>query len=125
MNRDRINHLADHLEQRVNDAGFDVSRFWFVAPRSGCVAGHAVALFGAPLEIQRRDALHLDGTFLWTPQYAAELLELDDDATEQLFFPPMDRYVSRQLAAQVLRHLAETGKVDWGKFYGGPTGEEL
>jgi hypothetical protein len=59
-----------------------------------CIGGHAEAMFGHP-----------------------DALELDSDQEDELFYPsnPPLKYDEIQPAdaAKVLRHLAETGEVDW------------
>ena len=76
---------------------------------SGCIAGWAVLILG-------------DGpTGQVVSEYAQSLLGLDDNVASQLFVPEgstMHRDmtygdVSAGMAADVLMHLAETGKVDW------------
>jgi len=116
MNKERILQLADVIEKKPHRrrfnrsspnkklTGFNMSE-WHCGT-VGCIAGWTQHLFGTG-----------------TPNYdsgieAAKLLGLHDRAATDLFIPgkaifcTLDEVKPRQAAA-VLRHLAETGKVDW------------
>lgn len=120
MNTDRILTLARAIDNNVAVYEGQLVDFnmdeWITpmedvegrrAPKCGtaaCIGGHAEILFN-PSNI---------GGFV---DNAAELLGLDHDTADALFFPVYykrrwDR-ITRAKAARVLRHLAKTGNVDW------------
>jgi hypothetical protein len=73
---------------------------------TGCIAGWAHHLFGGGKETAFTDDLQFD---------ARELLDLPFEIADDLFVPGGGylRDIKPAKAAAVLRHLAETGKVDW------------
>ena len=139
MKTERIIELADHLDSEVldlyhprdrNKAGANPLFSMLVyseknaynnhAEECGtcaCIAGHTIHLWGRG--IQPSDFKH----------DARMLLGLEIDIADELFEPcdhmeawyfqddPDDpAFISSHRAARVLRHLAETGEVDWYRF---------
>lgn len=129
LNVERLNQLADFIENNVRDGQFNLAiweRYSFVdsscrlvrerrilgfigKPKlrlqssfCGCVAGIARALFGTPKPAT-------------TPQYEAqELLGLSSKQASDLFMGWRNgQSKDRSNAAQVIRHLALTGYVCW------------
>lgn len=120
MNKERILHLADAIETGSEILGFNMNYEYATLDDPSCdksdhgcgtvacILGWTVHLFcKRPTLCQLQDR-HL----------AASLLAINEDKAYHLFYPSQ-RYgvkyseVTPQKAARVLRHLAETGKVDW------------
>lgn len=112
MRVDRLNQLADALENGLPNVKFDIGR-WRSKEGCGvvaCVAGHAAILGAYPRRTRN-----------WvTQEDAAKWLELTPVESEELFVPDdilTDSVRRRSLtgpeAARVVRHLARTGEVDW------------
>ena len=124
MNKENILKVADGIEKHsVPDLGFNMRFFCIelaeiddgnegVADHSGhdcgtvaCIAGwsNAIRTGGRPEEID--------------PDEEAEWLGLSQGRADALFFPHLPREewaaISQDQAIRTLRHLAETGEVDW------------
>lgn len=104
MNKERLELLADHIE-KLPPEKFDM---WQWCGTACCVAGHAISLAG----IRPR---HKDET----PGLAQKWLGLTMDQRTALFSPigrlgAMSSPPKR--AAAVVRHLKDTGKVEWERF---------
>jgi hypothetical protein len=125
MTKDNVLAVADAIEaQRFPRLGFNM-RWLFLKrePRrpdeidmSGhdcgtvaCIAGWALAVKKGS---QPRNAKKAEGEALIT---AEEYLGLNQYEAHALFFPPErhERDITPSEAVAVLRHLAETGEVDW------------
>lgn len=122
MNIERLTLLADTLEHHRLDIGFNMHTY-FLAPSpslypSGiypdltgrgcltvaCIAGWAAVLSGVQTPDESADI------------YAMDYLDLDMTTASDLFHPPAYIHwgkVTPQHAAQVIRHLINTGNVDW------------
>lgn len=121
MNKERILELANVIERHsIPGLGFNMSVYGCTGMQDlsghgcgtvGCIAGHAVAHF------------ELDGDpsplpdLVGVSRRAAEILGLDFTTREDLFCPEgyseaPEMYPPAKAVA-VLRHLAETGEVDW------------
>ncbi len=70
---------------------------------SGCIAGHAVAVYRP--EIWRKGHVH--------SLQAVEILGLSKEEHEALFFPDRMLFVTPAMAAATLERFALTGKVEW------------
>ena len=121
MNTDRINELADHIENlehtlRVDVRGdtdqFNMDRLNFICGSPACIAGHAVAKYGHEID-------YVNGMDIMTS--AAVVLDISSISSRgALFAPsenrtggfPMNR-ITPEMAAWVLRAYAETGEVRW------------
>lgn len=111
MDINRLTIIAEWLENgappRDGVSGFDMSSFFQVNECGTvcCIAGAACMFFGAK----------------WCDNACAEAADLldiniDIDGMENLFYPITDRHldsITPNHAAQVIRHLIKTGKVDW------------
>ena len=110
MDREHVLAVADAVEKSVT---YDQDRFWF--ERCGapaCIAGHAVALSGGQHAVMCGERKSDIGrrTFVTAQAY----LEISHDTAITLFIcdglrDPEDKHQ----AARTLRHLAETGEIDW------------
>ena len=128
MNIERLNTLADHVEgltflpgdEDIDGpaANFTMQVVSYVCGTPGCLAGHAIALFG-DAESRRAWGGH-------PVEEAAYLLDLDEDTARRLFVPRHDSahfraepgesaFVSPARAAAQLRHLAKHGEVCWSR----------
>lgn len=118
MNKERILALAEKIE-KLPHRNREVGGFTMVSytrtdgecRTPACIAGHAVFEFDkAQWEILgSRDFPH-------TADIANYLLDLDYNTQGMELFYPTDRHwsdITPVQAASVLRHLAETGEVDW------------
>ena len=105
MNRTNILQLANYIEQ-LEPKEYDQSCFVHDCGTPACIAGHAIDLAGQ----------WSYNAAVWD---AVEWLGLDNDQGHALFDPiplsPDDKDPTTQDAAATLRHLAETGEVDWSK----------
>lgn len=113
MNRERILALAELIEQqphtgRLSADGFCMSNYVHNCGTPSCIAGWAAWLSHRKPK-QMEDSMAL----FWRAQ---NYLDLSEDQADRLFLPYNyhceDQYPPSQAAA-TLRHLAETGKVDW------------
>lgn len=106
MRVDRLNQLADALENGLPDTEFDMAD-WIEHRDCGttaCIAGHAALL--ADPDVRWPE---VEGT-------AEAWLGVDRVQSMELFTPlPVDPWskITASMAARVVRHLAKTGKVDW------------
>lgn len=140
MNKERLLELADLLESEKVVGHFDMDYFFKsynlsvpththklgaaealnVCGTVACIAGWAVAAFNPKLQ----------GFQIDYEQIAADLLGLRYEQADRLFTPsdngddcdPEDEdrspyAASAKQAAKVVRHLAETGEVDWSKAF--------
>lgn len=119
MNKANLLQLADALEHGLPAMQFDMS-YWLHTTdcgTAGCIAGHAAILSGK---------YPTDGSYFETNAHdvSNDFLELTDEMSNHLFTPSSDtrgfsynlftyREITAPMAAAVVRHLAETGEVDW------------
>lgn len=109
MRVDRLNQLADALENGLPGVRFDVAD-WLAIRSCGttaCIAGHAIILAGLAGSSEAIEDL---------PSFsgpAREWLELNDWNASELFYGGIDELATAPMAARVVRHLASTGEVDW------------
>lgn len=129
MNKDAILTLADIIEQQsLPKVRFDMSTYGDhdvtadeeICGTVCCIAGTAViALGNVPAEDVASALVFLPKIGKDIKGYAAELLGLDVTQKYDLFEPRWSlihkdlRKVTKEEAARTLRHLAETGRVDW------------
>lgn len=135
MNKTRILNLADHLESSKVVNAFSMSCYSredviYNNPcnSAGCIAGHTYFLFVNgeinlnevnPNEIhsKAKEALgitHAQASDLFTPCTGA----VDEDRKHAHWLSNRRElsYISRFRAAKVLRHMVETGEIDWARF---------
>lgn len=113
MNKERLLHLAEVIERAPHERGKWAESGYF-APLTaftmelwhcgsvGCIGGWACKLFN-------------DGNVVGTEE-VAPLLGLSFETANTLFYPPnrLDySSITPAQAATVIRHLVETGEVDW------------
>lgn len=108
MNVERILELADIIEKQPHTKvssreGFNMGSFEHDCGTPCCIGGWANALFGNGRQDCSDDA--------------SGYLGLESEVGDELYFPcdtdvPLDA-ITPAHAAAVLRHLAETGRVDW------------
>ena len=123
MNKENVLAVADAIERHsIPDLGFNMSCFvgevepGFRDDHFGSTCGTVACIAGWTRCVRTMKALELPrGDFNWALE--ADWLGLDG-ATSELFWG--DDFVNRHLeevtpsqAVHVLRHLAETGEVDW------------
>lgn len=116
MNVKNILRLADFIEQdALEDTKFNMRMMGRKTDCGtiACIAGYGQALFN-PEEWHK----YLNnGVFFITPaEGCADALELDREYALHELFAPFDIFyfaVTPQIAAQVLRNLAQTGEVVW------------
>lgn len=124
MDVERVLMLADYIEDSktyeqslYTVTEFDpVRRRWYTFPAD--IAGHAAFLsgvqdmYGGDSEIESIQAVRLTLGCVW--EKASYWLDLNFDQ-RALFWssPPCNPQPTSKDAAAVLRHLAETGEVDW------------
>lgn len=106
--------LADAIESE-SVCQFTMQTYFIDTPckTAGCIAGTAIAKF-MPISLQPENRENLD--YIGT---AAILLGLSPTQAIELFIPsavPWQR-VSPSQAADVIRHLAKTGQVDWTQHF--------
>ena len=121
MNKQRLIELAEHIES-LPRGEFDMS-FYLYEAKCGtvaCIAGHATLLYADEWKKSKFINGHTESAFT----EAMKALELCSGEAFALFAPdtpsascsatPVARnFVSRERAAKQLRHLAETGEVNW------------
>lgn len=119
MNKERILELAAVIEAQPYDPenkgrGFNMSLYMHSCGTPSCIAGYALALqYGDFSESLRHN---VGGNYFF---HAYNFLDLDRDIAHKLFEPhefmPSEDWpkITPQEAAGVLRHLAETGSIDW------------
>lgn len=118
MNKERILTLASIIEQQPHvaagaPAGFCLNTFFHFCGTPSCIAGYAIAQ-------ARREGFTFQPNLSYTER-AAKYLGLGNSVAFYLCIPPQGpEYLSHQyadvtpaMAAKVLRHLADTGRVDW------------
>lgn len=124
MRTDRILELADFLE------GLAANRFDMCVVISGIARHRSTLSVAEHLECGSRACIagwaverFAPGTPVGTTQVmdrAAQLLELDAQTWRELFLPSVNRFVVEDFttlqAADVLRNLAETGRVEWERY---------
>ena len=122
MNTENILKLAETIEKSET---YDQTRFAHICGTPACIAGHAALLAepdGQMVAATERCGPHFkfsDGNIGYISQIAQTWLGLGDWSADELFqgWPfGEDKEVTAAQAAQVLRHLAETGEVDWDIF---------
>ena len=110
MNKANILKLADHIEN-LKPEEYDQSVFAHDCGAPACIAGHAVFLAESWDQVSEdEESEHL------TPCLASCWLGLQMPEAHELFDSDpvhLDKTPTTQDAARTLRHLAETGKVDW------------
>ena len=146
MNVERINHLADDLDkvQAINPNGFNLSVWGYGMLRNipafdsiedltvstddrieqcgtaGCIAGWTALLYGNLLNSEQ-PSIFARG-YLALNEYEAHDLfapteydkdESDDYNSNRVIYAQ----INAGMAAKVLRHLANTGDVDWNQAY--------
>lgn len=130
MNRERLLELADHIEKMPMWRGplrdlwnshtethyFSIDHYAEKSQSCGtvcCIAGETVRLWGPQFPLER--ASSLDPGYCET---AGRLLGLDREQEQHLFLPPLRRQFSftPKVSASCIRHLAETGRVEWYRF---------
>lgn len=115
---DRIRQLADIIQAQPHtpitaESGFNMCNWTHTCGTPACIAGWA--------NFVRTDD---DGTFLGDMSAAAMWLGITKSQAEELFAPDEDfeeedgplflwSEITPTHAAAVLRHLADTGRVDW------------
>lgn len=126
MNLERLNIIAEWLEAGAphkNGYGFNMNT-WYSTDETDyannecgtvmCIGGAAQQFFGGPSSFKS----DYDEDIM----SAGELLGLDYDTAHSLFYPPDDKnyydptsYYCKgpKEVAEVVRHLMETGEVDW------------
>lgn len=131
MNKQNILRLADALDNvelaKSHNIGFNMATFvsTFDIDRTehdcgtvACIAGWAVAMFGhngkpraSPLSAMKLN------NFPTPEEHATRTLGLSYVTAQSLFYPGNPRYhqITPKVAAATLRHLAETGVVDWDR----------
>ena len=120
MNKERIMEIADLIETGHERMVFDMGVFGDEHPcgTAACIAGWTVARFGENDDTKeidhRRPVLNFD-----VFDDALSVLGLSFPEARQLFAPNEERdgvsmtEVTASHAVRTLRHLAETGEVDW------------
>lgn len=122
MNKENVLAVADAIEKHsIPDLGFNMGD-WVAhasdeAPdRSGHSCGTVACIAGWAQRLRTGVPLSADSVVWWEPE--AEWLGLGGDASDTLFMG--DDETNKRLAdvtpaeaVRVLRHLAETGEVDW------------
>lgn len=113
VNRAACNELADFIASEK--WGFDM-RTGFVRPAcgsAGCIGGHAAALWP---EIARDQEYH-NGESYFDFTKLQQKLDIDYDTGFKLCYAspggPALHEVTRAMAVSTLRHLGETGEVDF------------
>lgn len=110
MNKENILKLADHIE-RLDPMEYDQSKFVYGCGTPSCIAGWAL-WFVRPWE-GRGDVV----AFETGVEIAEKWLGISSSTARILFsahpYASLDDAPSPQEAAVTLRHLAETGEVDW------------
>lgn len=126
--KERILDLADIIEKAKINVKFSMGDWvedhgGLNCQTAACIAGYAVC--AAHGEDRAKQAVFRpEGRLKLFPGHrgiqdeAARILGLTEEQSDQLFVMdgwdhPMEKVTKKQ-AAKVLRHLAETGKVDWG-----------
>lgn len=109
MNTERLEMLAAHLEKLPREE-FNMGTWCGTAC---CIAGHLMSIEG------RWRPAH-GNCFQWEEYalpVAADLLELSfEDAADLMGCEPHNENATPQQAASVVRHLKDTGKVEWERF---------
>ena len=120
MNKVRLLELADHLETLTHhpDDGlydevigsekfFNLSAYTFECEAPACIAGHAAAMFSDLYDVDIHDEAEL-------------VLDLTTKQADNLFLPSLHKVIAKRMidvtpqeAAKVVRHFAETEKIDW------------
>lgn len=103
MNKKRILALADLIE--ANEGDFDMSNWTHSCGTPACIGGWA-----AWEALDRPSVL----PSIFPHGRASSWLDISDEQGDALFIPDIWlSAVTASQAATVLRHLAETGEVDW------------
>ena len=139
MNQERLEQLAsivDKLETGREPGQFDMEEIIHVNPEQGdcgtpaCLIGWTLSLFGyddAVYNYEIDDIPITDPTLGWSAGWAKarELLDLTYAQADELFCPMKesihylarpadgDRFITAKRAAAAIRHMADTGHVDW------------
>ena len=119
MNKERILEIADLIETGHERMVFDMEVFGDEHPcgTAACIAGWAVARFGENDDAEEIDHRRPLGDAVFDG--AQSVLGLSFPEAHQLFAPNERRDgvsmsdVTASHAVRTLRHLAETGEVDW------------
>lgn len=121
MNKERILEIADLIEAGHEGMVFDMSTYGHRHPcgTAACIAGWTVARFGKTGRAKNIDPRRPLADKYNVKIWAAKVLGLDADTRFSLFMPNTykDRVrvfdITASHAVRTLRHLAETGEVDW------------
>ena len=123
MNEERILELADYVEGLENYLDFDVNRRPSVTETRPfhmdncpqCLIGQSGVLFSSLYKDPKR--------FVWNSYEASEVLGLDSDDSNKIFFPSMYadgegamKEVTPKIAAEVLRNFVDTGNIEWPRY---------
>lgn len=121
MNSDRVRELADFIEKSDT---FEMNRYFKDNPEVPCcIAGHAVALFNPEALIANNDdepmiedAARQALDIVDEPVIAVNLFHPDGDGVAWWADTPSEReFITKSHAVKTLRHLADSGTVDWKK----------
>ena len=106
-----IHQLADLLESETYEFNMSDPVANPECGSAGCIGGHAAVLWP-----EVRDFEDSQG-FSWDDEYLGEKLGLSQHQTDHLCYPKCFRTqdVTRKMAVTVLRNLARTGEVKWGR----------
>lgn len=122
MNKRKVLKLANFIErQGFKTLGFNMDVFYDTVEYNedfsghgcgtvACVAGWCVAMEHGLKEFNTSTDKHM------ADDKARDMLGLTDTQADDLFYE-LDQGKTDKDAAKVLRHLAETGKVDWSITY--------
>ena len=121
MNVENIRRVADAIEKHeIKDLGFNMrvygSSVFKWADHTGrgcgttaCIAGWAAIIggFRSPETIRDRDGFVIS-------KFAQDFLDIGSYEESELFEPDVNREeISAEQAVRTLRHLADTGRVEW------------
>lgn len=114
MNVERINALADMIEVMPHttvsaEEGFSMANWSHDCGTPACIAGWAAYLAKGPGVLINHSCYDV----------AADFLDINVCLADELFEPRLGDVdlwdeIEPKHAAEVLRHLAQTGNVDWG-----------
>lgn len=116
MNKEKILAVADAIEAGSLPAlGFNMDYEYddsaFASDYNGTSCGAVACIIGWTNTVFPVPARHIGSGF-----WAGETLDLTPDKSDKLFYPDVNceyRRITPAEAAETLRHLAETGEVDW------------
>ena len=131
MNRENILKVADAIEKHsIPDLGFNMTMWIDRHPFPGQdISGHncgttaCIAGWAAAVSIGASEAENLNTVSVSVRRVARDYLGLSDDEALWLFEGFSTGEEKPSQAVSVLRHLAETGKVDWERALHSTEGE--